>query len=95
MSFQAAYDYTDRAAEMIEETQEVRIIDKVRRGRLAALAAHKAKFAESENVVSIFDREMAVRAATPVFHSRRTAMNERKAAREELGVLVLTNPIAA
>lgn len=65
------------------------IIDKLRRGRLAALAALRARTAPSENVVPMFETEMPRRAARPVFHTC------RKSAPEKLPPLLLTNPIAA
>lgn len=63
--------------------------DKVRRGRLAALASLRAKAARSENVVSIFDNVLPVRETVPVFRSRRAAPPKH------LPRLLLTNPVAA
>ncbi|MEC7760423.1 MAG: hypothetical protein VX874_00765 [Pseudomonadota bacterium] len=65
------------------------IIEKVRRGRLAALAALRARTADSANVVSLFEGELPRRADRPVFHTCRKP-NENK-----LPPLLLTNPIAA
>ncbi len=90
MTFQAAYN-----TETLDETaQEMSIIDKVRKGRLTALAAHRAKFSNADNVVSIFDRETAVRAATPVFHTSRMRQEDRQE-KAKLPPLLLLNPIAA
>ena len=64
--------------------EDLPIIERVRRGRLAALAALRARTAASGNVVSIFETAIPTRAAEPMFHScRRPAP------------LLLTNPIAA
>lgn len=101
MTFQTAYDITAADDEpTFEAAAETPIIDKIRRGRLTALAAHRAKFAGSENVVSIFDREMAIRAATPVFCSKRSRQDtaeiaEFAAPTAKPEPYLLTNPIAA
>jgi hypothetical protein len=90
MTFQAAYENEN----FDDDVQETSIIDKIRKGRLTALAAHRAKFSDAENVVSIFDREVAIRAATPVFHTSRVRQEERQE-KAKLAPLLLLNPIAA
>ncbi|MBV7407588.1 hypothetical protein [Maritimibacter sp. DP1N21-5] len=65
------------------------LADKVRRGRLAALASLRAKAAASQNVVSIFDNVLPLREAVPVFHSRRVKRTR------PMSRLLLTNPTAA
>ena len=74
---------------LTDEIQFISLADKVRRGRLAALASLRAKAARAENVVSIFDNVLPVRETVPVFHSRRAP------APKHLPRLLLTNPVAA
>lgn len=65
------------------------IVEKIRRGRLGALAALRAKLGDSGNVVSIFEGDLPRRADSPVFHTC------RKSKENKLPTLMLTNPIAA
>lgn len=73
----------------ITDNNDTAIIDRVRRGRIAALAGLRAKTARTANVVSIFENTIQLRAPEPVFHSKR-AVEQAK-----LPKLLLTNPIAA
>lgn len=59
------------------EAEDMPIIDKIRRGRLAALAALRARTAQSGNVVSIFDTAIETREVEPVFRSQRAGQHHR------------------
>lgn len=48
------------------------LADKARANRRAALASLNARFAEGENVVSIFDRVISRRQSVPEFHTTRS-----------------------
>lgn len=54
------------------------ISDKIRRGRLTALATLRARHAAARNVVSIFENTIETRVAEPVFHSRRATNAPRR-----------------
>ncbi|MAM61973.1 hypothetical protein [Maritimibacter sp. UBA3975] len=83
---------TNRAKTATTETltttgsEDLPIIDKARRGRLAALARLRARSAVAGNVVSMFDNTIPRRTAVPVFQSCRG---------RKYAPLLLTNPIAA
>jgi hypothetical protein len=83
---------TSNTATTVLETEgctDTPIVEKVRRGRLAALAALRARAVDSGNVVSIFECEIPKRRDGPVFHTC------RKSSENKLPPLLLTNPIAA
>lgn len=84
-----AFNATTTTVLESEGCEDLPIVEKVRRGRLAALAALRAVTADSGNVVSIFDGALPKRADRPVFHTC------RKASENKLPPLMLTNPIAA
>lgn len=70
----------------------ITLADKARAGRRAALASLNARIAQSENVVSIYERVLEPRRVVPEFHTIR-AHDAPAPARAPM--LVLENPIAA
>lgn len=59
------------------DARDLPIVEKIRRGRLAALAALRARTADARNVVSIFDTGLEPRVSEPVFHSIRQGAPQR------------------
>ncbi|MBV7377387.1 hypothetical protein [Maritimibacter dapengensis] len=89
MTLSIATEHAEPMNAVPETMTDGPIIEKIRRGRLAALAALRARTAQTENVVSIFDTAIETRISEPVFRSRRSGSGPRPSK------LLLTRPILA